>query len=177
MLKREDGFSLIELLTVVTLVAILFTLGAFAVRHFWLVRSLEGGKDEMATQLRQLQQRVGAASNPLVFGARFENGSSEYQLIQYDTTDPLVCNPIQQRNFTPNLEFDAGVVVESAVFTNYSSDGNDVTDICKDGTYDDVVFFFAKGSATPGRITVSQPILDRELTICVQGITGRVEEC
>ena len=177
MTKREEGFSLIELLTVISIVAILFTLGAFAVRHFWLVRSLEGGKDEIVTQLRQLQQRVGAASNPLVFGARFKNGSAEWELIQYDAVNsPDTCTRIQQRNFTPSLEFDAGVVVQNANFSSYTNGTRDVTAICKAGTFDDVVFFFAKGTATSGRIRIRQPVLDRTETICVTGITGRVEE-
>jgi len=172
-MRRESGFSLIELLTVMTLTAVLVTLGAFAIRHFWFVRSLEGGADEVVTQLRRLQQRVGAASNPLVYGARFTDGSSSWQLVEYHIIDDT-CELISETGFDRNLEFDASVRVRSAVFAEYPA----ATDQCLGLTpeADDVVFFFARGSATRGNIVIEQPILDRTAQICVGDITGRVEE-
>lgn len=171
MMKREEGFSLIELLTVVAIMAILFTLGAFAVRHFWFVRSLEGGKQEMITQLRQIQQRVGAASAPLVYGARFTVGSGEWDLVEYDTSTGTTCKPISEGTFDKTIEFDAGVIVSDADFVTYEA-----TPACLVGGATDIVWFFARGTATRGSVTIHQPLLNRSETVCVAALTGRVSE-
>lgn len=169
---EQRGFTLTELLVVMLLTSILMTLGGFAIRNYWFVRSLEGGADEVVTQLRRLQQRVGAASNPLVYGARFTEGSSDWQLIEYNI-ESGECTLIRDASFDRNQEFDASVRVEGANFSNYGT-GGEITEECKDGA-DAVVFFFARGSATRGQLTIEQPKLEgREEKICVAAITGRV---
>lgn len=175
--KSEDGFSLIELLTVVALIAILVTLGAAAIRNYWFVRSLEGGKDGMITILRGVQQRVASASNPLVYGARFTAGSSVWQLIEYDRDNPSVgCTNIQVGELEPRQQFDAGIRVTQASFTDYVDDGTNISTVCGATGPTDIVWFFARGSATAGNVTVAQPNLNRSETVCVAGLTGRVTE-
>ena len=175
----QSGFTLIELLTVMGLVAILLAIGSFSLRHFWFVRSLEGGKQEMITQLRQLQQRVGAASAPLVYGARFTVGSGTWALVQYDTSKPTVpCVLIKEGTFDKEVEFDAGVTVSAVDFSNYgdsSSSSNNITGNCLNGATD-IGWFFARGTATQGSVTIRQPQLGRTETVCVAALTGRVYE-
>jgi len=173
--RGQDGFTLVELLTTILLASILVTLGAFAFRHYWYVQSLEGGEDELLTQLRGLQQRVVSESFPLVYGARFEPGSSRWVHVQYDpgTED---CTLVADTEFRTG-EFNAGVEIQSASFDPYSSGGVDVTTECQDGSPNaEVVFFFARGTATGGDVTIVQPNLeDRTKTVCVASLTGRVE--
>lgn len=172
----ESGFTLIEMLVTLMLVSILMTLGAMALRQFWFVRSLEGGRDATITTLRGIQQRVTSASNPLVFGARFAAGSSEWDLIQFHRVT-RACVPIRITDLDPDQEFDAGVRVSAAAFSDYIDDGEDITALCSEPDTTDIGWFFARGSATPGRVTVTQPNLNRSETICVAGLTGRVDEC
>lgn len=177
----EGGFSLIELLAGMALLSILMTIGVFSLRQFWFVRSLEGGKQEMVTQLRQLQQRVGAASAPLVYGARFTVGSGEWDLVEYDTANPGdPCELIREGTFDKEVQFDAGVVVTQADFANYGNtpapNSNNITGDCLGGATGDIAWFFARGTATRGFVTIRQPVLDRTETICVSGLTGRVYE-
>lgn len=134
----------------------------------------------MITTLRGIQQRVQSASNPLVFGARFTPGDSEWELIEYNRATGT-CTPIRIGDLDPDQEFDAGVRVTSAEFTDYL-DGTpavNITDLCRGtGTpAPDIAWFFARGSASAGRVTVLQPILNRSKSVCVTGLTGRVEEC
>ena len=176
----EGGFTLVELLMTMALLSIVLTLAAFELRQFWFVRSLEGGKNEMITTLRGIQQRVTSASNPLVYGGRFTVGSSEWELIQYNrTSTPPACTSIRLGDLDPRQEFGAGVRVSSASFTDYVDErptgSVNVTDICR-GSATDIVWFYARGSATAGQVGVTQPVLGRSETVCVSALTGRVSE-
>ena len=175
----ESGFTLIEMLVTLLLVSILMTLGALALRQFWFVRSLEGGKDGMISTLRGIQQRVQSASNPLVYGARFTTGSSVWELVQYNrSTGTCVDINVSLNNLDPDQEFDAGVRVSGASFADYMEGAVNVSTrpSCIGGATD-IAWFFARGSATQGSVTVTQPNLGRSETVCVTGLTGRVSEC
>ena len=178
---------MIELLVVMSLAAVLMTLGAAAVRNFWFVRSLEGGKNEVVTELRALQQRVIAASNPVVYGAMFTEGSEDWEVVQYRRDAPTInCNSDREVAFNTELEFDAGVEVQAVEFTDYTDQVTDasgtttknVTQDCLGDNpgADGIAWFFARGSATPGSVTIEQPNLGRTETVCVSAITGRVDE-
>ena len=168
-MKDESGFTLVELLAVMLLTAILVTLGAAALRRFWFVQGLSGARNEVVSQLRA-QQEESRTTAPKVFGARFNVGSSEWDLIQYDDSRPngLKCTRIEGRTLG------AGVVVQEVDF-------DDVLGIeqgpCLAGGFDELVLFYARGSATAGGLTLYQPTIDRELSVCVTGLTGRVEGC
>ncbi len=172
-MRRQEGFTLIELLVVISLAVVMLTLGASAVRHFWLVRSLEGGRDEVISQLRELQQRVVAETNPLVYGARFRVGSGEWGLVRYNIQTG-VCTQFETRSF------ETGVIVSAVDLAEPSWIAT-----CRSalGATDEFVFFFARGSATEGLLTppgtpsaieLRQPVLDRTQRVAVTGITGRV---
>lgn len=174
-MKKEDGFTLVELMTVIGLAVIMLALSASAIRHFWLVRSLDGGRAEVVSQLRELQQRVTTETTPLVFGARFPTvPSSRWGLVRYNITTGT-CTEYEPRSF------DAGVVVQGADFDEPSWIGT-----CRSalGANNEFVFFFARGSATQGAlgsgpganpaVELRQPALGRSRYVGVTGITGRV---
>ena len=171
----EGGFSLVELLSVIALVGVLLALGVFSLRQFWFVRALHGEQDEIVTQLRNLQERVVAESNPLVFGARFRQGgtATSWTLIRYDPANATGAKCTQYLT----VHLDAGVRIQQSMFTNGVGS---VADTCAGelgGTRNDFVFFFARGTASPGEVTLIQPALNgRRLKVCVSGITGRVEK-
>lgn len=173
--RGQAGFTLVELLTIMLLLSVMVTLGAFAFRHYWFVRSLEGGQDELLTQLRGLQQRVVSESFPLVYGARFVPGSSRWVHVQYNPSTTN-CSIVRDADFRAG-SFNAGVEIQTASFAPYSSGGVNVTAKCKAGLSDAaVVFFFARGTATGGSVTIVQPRLNnRAKKVCVSSLTGRVE--
>lgn len=173
--RGESGFTLIELLTVMSLVAIIMTLAAFALRHFWLVRSLSGAQEEVMSQLRQLQEQVVAETHPNVFGALFPQQGTEMILIRYNPASTPRCR------ITRRIDLGAGIQLQPGDNTNFQ-EATTVTDQCDadlaevDNPNDAMVFFFGRGTATPGRITLRQTLLDgnRREVICVSGLTGRV---
>jgi prepilin-type N-terminal cleavage/methylation domain-containing protein len=168
--RRQEGFTLIELLSAVALVAILMTLAAGALRNFWLTQALHGGRDGVITQLRAQQERVVSESHPLVFGARFREGSSDWALVQFDPRT-------NQCSQTREMRLDSGVRVAAASFSEVGSLAPIVAECRSDlgaATGDDFVMFFARGTASAGSLTLRQPALGRELGVTVTALTGRV---
>ena len=189
-MKREDGFTLIELLAVIALTSILLTLGATAIRFFWLGRALHGERDQLFTNLRGLQQQVVSESNPLIFGAWFkettpatDDGTPQWGTVRYRPADPATSTPASCTS-TALHRLDGGVQVESADFVNSLVGVPSISDVITTcmaqvgatAGADDFVFFLARGTATSGCVTLTQPRRDMEdVTVAVSTLTGRVE--
>jgi prepilin-type N-terminal cleavage/methylation domain-containing protein len=166
-MKRQDGFTLVELMVAMALGAILMTLGALALRNYWWHRALEGGADEIVTQVRELQERVVAETHPLVYGARFGAGDEEWSLVRYDP-EAGTCSQYS------TLTLDAGVEINTV---NFASDPV-VTGFCAGALgagSDEFVFFYARGNATAGSVTISHAGLGRSETVSIAGVTGRAD--
>ncbi len=181
-MHKEDGFSLIELLFVMALVGILLTLGAFAARQFWFQRSLLGGQDEVATQLRALQQRVVAEGVATRYhGAWFTTDDADderWGTVRFDSVAGTCTS-------TGQFQFDAGVLVSQVDFADSVSGVDFATAItsCRglanvpDSA--DFVFFLTRGTGTESTqdLVLAQPRLDnRSEAIRVLALTGRVEK-
>lgn len=169
-MRAETGFSLIEVLSTIALMSVLMTLGAFALRQYWFQRALYGEQDEIVTQLRSMQEKVTAESNPLVYGARFIKNSPSWRIVQYDpnrTPAGTECRTLR------TISMDGGVEIKRSRFEEVSP-----ATVCDDqlgGRPRDYVFFFSRGTSTSGGVTITQTNLDgRRLSLCVNGITGRV---
>ncbi len=166
MVERQRGFTLIEVLVVITLGAILMTLSAGALRHFWFVQALESSSAEVVTQMRNAQQRAAAESHPLVYGVRFKPGTTEWGVVQYDprkATDK--CTAEASRGFA------AGVEVDTASFPSTSPQTTECTTAL--GSDNRYVFFYARGSATGGTVELISEPLSRTKVVTVTPITGR----
>lgn len=173
-MKNEKGYTLIELLVVMGLAAILFTLSVGAARNFWLVRSLHGSGDEVVRQLRQTQERTVSESHPLIYGARFRAGSSQWAVVRFDpgattATSDDTCSEVGTR------EFASGVQVATVDVADV-----DVTTFCRQNlpgamAQDEFFFFYARGNATAGTLALSHTSLPgRAVTVTVTPVTGRV---
>jgi prepilin-type N-terminal cleavage/methylation domain-containing protein len=172
-MRKEAGFTLIEMLVAMALSAILLTLGASALRNYWFVRSLHGAQDQTVTQLRDLQARVVSESHPLVFGLRFAPGQSRYAIVEYR---PATTSSPTEKCTETGQSFNSGVVVKSATFSAASG----ITAFCKGvipgAATSQFVFFFARGTATEGNLVLEQPQLaGKSVKVTVKPITGRVE--
>jgi prepilin-type N-terminal cleavage/methylation domain-containing protein len=168
-LRSESGFTLVELLFTTALAAILFTVGALALRTYWMRRGLDSSAKSVTAQLRQLQQRAVAESHPLIYGARFTEGSTTYTTFKYNPADSV--SPCTKVN---TLSFEAHV--EAAVGTSFTASPYiDLTKCEASGGTDHFVFFFARGTATDGTLTLTQDSLADSKSISVTNLTGRVE--
>jgi len=199
----ERGFTLVELLTFMLIGSLLMGLSYLGVRDYWLQRSLTGARDQVVTQLRRQHQRAVAETHPLIYGARFRLNSSDWGLIQYNPRDPSTidddtCAEVATRTFdvgvvvTAPTSFQAAEGVTSFCATNLRRRAARApSDACNPGNSanwgvqcptiavtdaDRFAFFFARGDATAGQVTVRQPRRNRSLAVSVAGLTGRVEE-
>lgn len=189
-MKREEGFSLVELLAVIAITSILLTLGASAIRYFWLGRALHGERDQIFTNLRTVQQQVVSESNPLVFGAWFkattpttDNGTPQWGTVRYRPAD-AAAGTAASCTSTATHRLDAGVQIRSAEFSNTMPGAITVasvmstcrTQVPSSASATDFAFFLARGTATSGCVTLYQPRRDMEdVTVSVSALTGRIE--
>ncbi|MFN2488487.1 MAG: Tfp pilus assembly protein FimT/FimU [Actinomycetota bacterium] len=172
-MRREDGFTLVELMAAITLSAVLLALSAGALRTFWLNQGLDGAAGEIRSQLRQLQQRAESESHPIVYGGWFIQGSSTWGVVRYNAGSNS-CASAGIRTF------DAGVTVSA--IQNFDVPSAYIT-TCRSALQTAGVanastarmsFFYARGTATAGSVTLRQPALDRTRTVGVTALTGRV---
>jgi prepilin-type N-terminal cleavage/methylation domain-containing protein len=175
-MRRESGFTLIELLVVIGISAVLMTLAASAVRHFWFVNAADGAAEKVVSELRGLQQRTAAESHPMVYGAWFKEDveTAQWGILKYDPKDASsssddVCSPLGTAQ-----RFGDGVTISNA---NFDSAGSTIDSKCAAAAPagSDLVFFYARGSATAGTISLDHEAISAPLTVEVSGVTGRVE--
>jgi type II secretory pathway pseudopilin PulG len=173
--SNESGFTLIELLAGMLLMFVMLGIGVFALRQFWQTRSLRGAQDVVTSQLRQLQERSVSESHPLVYGARFRVGSPTFGIVKFNpnsasTTTDDTCVEMTKVTLESNVQ------VTAASFTSASG----ITSLCRTqisgAGSDEFAFFYARGTATSGSITLVSPALaGRSRTVTVTPITGRVD--
>ncbi len=176
MVKRQHGYSMIEVMVVISLSALMLTLGAGALRNYWLNQALDGASDEIAAQLRLAQERSVSESHPVIYGVRVRHGSSNYALLRFDPKGdaPDECVLVHRNTFA------SGVVVKDASFPQPSPAPPEVT-VCKtlpdNHVLHQFIFFYARGNATAGSFALHQPTLGtpKDRVITVVGITGRVD--
>jgi type II secretion system protein H len=171
-MQRDQGFTLIEILTTIAIGAILLTLGASALRGYWFGRALHDGAEQVVSELRNAQERAVAESHPLVYGGWFDQDSSEWGVVRFDPKDASVPGDDECVVISGPNKFDAGVVVDEVSFEDVSPQ----TTVCAPAvpTGAEIAFFFARGTASPGEVTLVQPKNGDTETITVSGLTGRV---
>ena len=178
-MRRQGGYTLVELLVIMSITGVLLTLGATAVRNFYQRRALVSAQDEIVTQLRTVQQRVVAESNGRVYGARFRVDSSRWDTVRYITATNT-CSIVQRNSFEGGVEVSAVSFADSVSGLNLAvaSPAGPIPacDALVAGT-DEFVFFLARGTGTPGNVTViNERLADRTRSVSVSELTGRVDE-
>lgn len=176
--RSEGGFTVIELMVVMVMTGILLTLGAFAVRQFWVKRSLEGAQDQVVVQMRQVQQRSMAETYPIVYGIRFQKDASNWGVVRYNATTGT-CQAVNNFVMGDGVKFD----VAGTDFPDVPISTATTTTACRNATpgnspNHEVVFFYPKGSTNAdsdgSSVTLLQPALPETNKVTVTALTGRV---
>jgi type II secretory pathway pseudopilin PulG len=164
-------------MAVIAILAVLLSAGATSFRHYWLVHSLESAQGDVATQLRQIQSRVASESHPYIYGARFSPGSASWSLLRYDQgTDRLTTADDSCAADGPVRTLPAAQTVGAPDSSFGTPPGADLSKCGGPHSTDVFVMFYAKGTATGGKLTLRSPELGRTRVITVSSLTSRVEE-
>jgi type II secretory pathway pseudopilin PulG len=169
-MRKEAGFTVVELMAGILIAGLLMTLGAWSLRTFWFTQSLERAKAEVVTQMRQAQQRAMSESHPLVYGVWFEPNRPNWGVVKYDPTATAdKCSKVEE------FKFEGGVVSRSPNFTGESAIRSECDEtIPGTSALQRYVFFYPRGSATPGSVTLESFEGDDSYLVDVKGVTGRV---
>ncbi len=158
------------------LLSVILTLGATGFRHYWLLHSLDSAQSDVTTQLRQIQARVASESHPFIYGARFTPGSSAWSLVKYDqgadrlSTSDDTCAADGGTRTLP------GVVAVGSPDSGFSAPlGVDRSKCGGAHSTDLFVMFYAKGTATGGKVVLRSTALDRTRVVEISALTSRVE--
>ena len=182
--KRQDGFTLLELLVSMIIITILASLGFAALRHYWFVRSVKSAADEVAAQLSQLQSQADSVSHPVVYGAWFmpgESNSGRYGTLVYDPTiEPVSdrCQPGAVKSLPTDVRVTAATFDDTPTLTDTCRDALVIEGVAgaQQAQQAKTVFFYARGNSTGGEVTVARNGVAGARTIEVAALTGRVEE-
>jgi hypothetical protein len=165
------------------LAAVLMTLSATALSHYWRLQQLNGSRDSLIGHLREVQQRVISESHPLVYGVRFSPGNTatatsvKYSVMKYNPGADLASTSDDTCTVDPDIVYTlpGGVFVKDASFDAAGSPV--VLSKCPTLTAADrFLFFYARGTATGGTVTLYSPSLNQQRQVHVLALTARVDE-
>lgn len=168
-MRREDGFTLSELLIVMLVMSIVLTLGAYSFRRYWQTRALHGSLDQVVSELRGEQQRATSESHPWIWGAWFKQGTPRWGVVRANASTGT-CEVKDRRTLS------TGVVINTVSFADVTTPALSASCAAAAESGAEVVLFFARGTATEGTVSLSHPEVGggSARTITVSPITGRV---
>ncbi|HVF52663.1 MAG TPA: prepilin-type N-terminal cleavage/methylation domain-containing protein [Actinomycetota bacterium] len=179
--RGEAGFTLVELMWTMVIFSILAGISMLAVRTYSLKQSLEQAQGDVVAQLNNVQARSVAQSNPIIFGIHFHEGSPNWEMVRFSagpssSTSDDTCTASALPDLGAGVAFSSGTQFEAASFSIAGPPTNACMGQVPFSSGENFVFFFPRGSATAGSVTVGQPRLEGQTrTITVSAITGRVD--
>ncbi|MFN2610208.1 MAG: Tfp pilus assembly protein FimT/FimU [Actinomycetota bacterium] len=154
----DDGFSLIELLVVITLISVIATISMTAYKSYARSQAHRGGVREVVAILRNTQ--IKAVTEETTYQCVF--GTTTLDVYRDSATPPSASNKTKSYTLDANLQF-------TSVSFSHEAPGLPASNC----------FFFARGSADPGSLNVKRIDTNKIFTLKVEGLTARVcyENC
>ena len=147
--RSDGGFTIIELAVAMAILGILLAMAGPAWRNYQASQEDVSASREVVSVLRNSQVR--ATSEATTYRVDFDAGAKTLTVFRYNGTTPV------QRQVV-RLEGQR-VRVHEVVFPAPSTTS---------------VFFYPRGTASPGRIVLKRSDREVRKTITVEGLTGRV---
>lgn len=154
--RRDDGgFTLIETLTVMAVAGIMMGIAVWGYWSYRIRADHRGATAQVVSTLRNAQSR--SISEARTYCVRVATTTRTLQLYRY-SCDTSAGGEI----VGGTVDMPRGVSLADASFTR------------PDGTVSADAYFYPRGSASPGGLTVRRNGSDRTYTVSVEGLTARV---
>lgn len=176
--RSEGGMTLVELLFAMAIVSALVTISVTAISRYGLHQSLKQTVTEIESELKVVQNRSVAESNPVTFGMYFPPDGTRWYVVRFDGGAADVVGDESCTVDKTSAEFSKGTQI---VASDFDSAGIQPATVCAPAIpggaiESSFVFFFPRGTATGGEMTIYQPTLDQKRTLTVTSITGRIDQ-
>ena len=152
--KRDDGFSLIEMLVVLAIIGIMATLTITSYHGYRLSQLHRGQTREVVSVLRNMQLR--AVTEETTYQCAFDTAAKTIKFYRTGTYPPTTA-------VVKTYSLDANLAFANVSFTH--SSGSIPATQC---------FFYARGSADGGTLQITRTGSSKVYNIAVESLTGRV---
>jgi len=146
---NSKGFTLLEILLVVALMAVLAGFSVAVYRNYGASIQLDATRKNIIYDLRQMQTRAAAGQGRLNWGARFFNGTSDY----YELFS------------SPSNYADIGKLTLSLVYLP----GNVIFTRPANNSNQDIIFASITGATTADYVTISADNNAKNINVTVSG--------
>lgn len=178
-MSHEGGFSMLELMIAIVIGAVMMSVAVLGTKSYYQVRALQGGQDQVVSQMRNAQQRAMSESYPNVYGVRFETGTNRWGVVKVNATSGT-CTVVYSYTFEGGTKVDAA----GTTFPAYPASTGAWTTACQNAApgnsaNDKTIFFLPSGASTAASPSGSSVKLinsktSKFNTTTVMPLTGRV---
>ncbi|MDQ3879029.1 MAG: type II secretion system GspH family protein [Actinomycetota bacterium] len=177
----ESGFSMLELMIAIVIGAVMMSVAVLGTKSYFQVRALQGGQDQVVSQMRNAQQRAMSESYPNVYGVRFQTGTNKWSVVKVNAAAATpTCTVVY------SYTFEGGTTVDAlgTTFPAYPAGTGTWTTACQVATpgnsaNDKTIFFLPSGGSSAASPSGSSVKLintktGKFNTTTVMPLTGRV---
>lgn len=161
--QNDSGFTLVELMVVMSILTILMGLSAYALLPYMRSQALTSTTNEILTDFRDAQVR--AQGEVRTYCLIFDVGNSSYEIRRINVSKDVNGNPVLCTGIAPDVsilerrELPRGVALSVADF------GPDAS----------TAYFYARGTSSGGRLVIISTALNQDREIQLTALTAKAK--
>jgi prepilin-type N-terminal cleavage/methylation domain-containing protein len=157
--RRDEGFTLVELLVTMIIAGVLTAIGMFTFANYLKVSQQRGSAREVVSLFRTASERAISEGRTYCVDIAADGRSTTMYRYACDGAATSVASG-RTKTQSPKVTLSATVSYPAP------------TPACPSG--DKCVYFYPRGTATPTTVTVLSSVRSRVYTVTVEGLTARV---